>query len=66
MPLGGRGMGGPMGRYLTEEEMTEALKKANIYDFVRDQEKGLDTMVGKGGVYTELYETQFSKAFEGD
>ena len=23
-------------------------------------------LVGKGGVYTELYETQFSKAFEGD
>ena len=34
----------------TEEEMTEALKKANIYDFVRDQEKGLDTMVGNRGL----------------
>ncbi|MBO7356080.1 MAG: ABC transporter ATP-binding protein [Lachnospiraceae bacterium] len=34
----------------TEEEMIEALKKANIYDFVRNQEKGLDTMVGNRGL----------------
>ena len=34
----------------TEEEMIEALKKANIYDFVESQEKGLDTMVGNRGL----------------
>ena len=34
----------------TEEEMIEALKKANIYDFVENQETGLDTMVGNRGL----------------
>ncbi len=34
----------------TEEDMIEALKKANIYDFVSSQEKGLDTEVGNRGL----------------
>ena len=34
----------------TEEEMIEALKKANIYDFIEKQESGLDTMVGNRGL----------------
>lgn len=34
----------------TEEEMVEALKKANIYDFVEKQEKGIDTEVGNRGL----------------
>jgi ATP-binding cassette subfamily B protein len=34
----------------TEEEMIEALKKANIYDFVAKQEKGMDTEVGNRGL----------------
>ena len=34
----------------TEEELIEACKKANIYDFVQNQEKGLDTMVGNRGL----------------
>ncbi len=34
----------------TEEEMIDALKKANIYDFVSKQEKGLDTQVGNRGL----------------
>jgi ATP-binding cassette subfamily B protein len=34
----------------TEEEMIEACKKANIYDFISTQEKGLDTMVGNRGL----------------
>ncbi len=34
----------------TEEEMIEACKKANIYDFIQNQEKGLDTMVGNRGL----------------
>ena len=34
----------------TEEEMVEALKKANIYDFVEKQEEGLDTQVGNRGL----------------
>ena len=34
----------------TEEELIEACKKANIYDFVKSQEKGLDTMVGNRGL----------------
>ncbi len=34
----------------TEEEMIEACKKANIYDFIQAQEKGLDTMVGNRGL----------------
>ena len=34
----------------TEEDMMEACKKANIYDFIRAQEKGLDTMVGNRGL----------------
>ena len=34
----------------TDEEMIEACRKANIYDFVMDQEKGLDTMVGNRGL----------------
>ena len=34
----------------TEEEMIEACKKANIYDFIQSQETGLDTMVGNRGL----------------
>ena len=34
----------------TEEEMIEACKKANIYDFIEKQESGLDTMVGNRGL----------------
>ena len=34
----------------TEEEMIEACKKANIYDFIEAQETGLDTMVGNRGL----------------
>ena len=34
----------------TEEDMINALKKANIYDFVASQEKGLDTEVGNRGL----------------
>ena len=34
----------------TEADMIEACKKANIYDFIRAQEKGLDTMVGNRGL----------------
>ena len=34
----------------TEEDMIEACKKANIYDFVEKQELGLDTMVGNRGL----------------
>lgn len=34
----------------TEEDMIEALKKANIWDFVQKQEKGIDTEVGNRGL----------------
>ena len=34
----------------TEYDMIEALKKANIYDFIEKQEKGLDTEVGNRGL----------------
>lgn len=34
----------------TEEELVEACRKANIYDFISGQEKGLDTMVGNRGL----------------
>ena len=34
----------------TEEELIEACKKANIYDFIERQEKGLDAMVGNRGL----------------
>ncbi|MBR1931361.1 MAG: ABC transporter ATP-binding protein [Lachnospiraceae bacterium] len=34
----------------TEEEMIEACKWANIYDFIEKQEMGLDTMVGNRGL----------------
>jgi len=34
----------------TEEEMIEACKKANIYDFIAGQPDGLDTMVGNRGL----------------
>lgn len=34
----------------TEEDMINALKKANIYDFVQSQDKGLDTEVGNRGL----------------
>lgn len=34
----------------TEEELIEACKKANIYDFIQNQESGLDTMVGNRGL----------------
>ena len=32
-----------------EDQMIDALKKANIYDFVETLEDGLDTYVGTGG-----------------
>ncbi len=34
----------------TEEELIEACKKANIYDFILKQEKGFDAMVGNRGL----------------
>jgi ATP-binding cassette subfamily B protein len=34
----------------TEEELIEACKKANIYDFISSQETGFDTMVGNRGL----------------
>ena len=34
----------------TEEDMIEACRKANIYDFIENQEEGLDTMVGNRGL----------------
>ena len=34
----------------TEEELIEACKKANIYDFIEKQELGLDAMVGNRGL----------------
>ena len=34
----------------TEEDMIEACRKANIYDFIEKQENGLDTMVGNRGL----------------
>ena len=34
----------------TEEDMINALKRANIYDFIQSQEKGLDTEVGNRGL----------------
>ena len=34
----------------TEEELIEACKKANIYEFIEKQEKGLDTKVGNRGL----------------
>ncbi|KAL4504019.1 hypothetical protein ABPG72_022649 [Tetrahymena utriculariae] len=33
----------------TEEEMIEALKKANVWSFIQNQEKQLDTFVGQNG-----------------
>jgi ATP-binding cassette subfamily B (MDR/TAP) protein 1 len=35
---------------LTEEELIEALKKANAWEFVEKMEKKLDTYVGSGGI----------------
>ena len=34
----------------TDEEMIEACKKANIYDFVLEQPNGFDTVIGERGV----------------
>ena len=34
----------------TEEELIDALKKANIYDLIEKQEEGLDAMVGNRGL----------------
>ena len=34
----------------TEEELIEACKRANIYDFISSQETGLDTVVGNRGL----------------
>ncbi len=34
----------------TDEEMIEACRKANIYDFIAGQETGLDTVVGNRGL----------------
>ena len=33
----------------TEEELIDALKKVNAWDFVCKMDKGLDTYVGMGG-----------------
>lgn len=33
----------------TEEELIDALKKVNAWDFVSKMDKGLDTYVGMGG-----------------
>lgn len=35
---------------VTEQEMIEACKKANIYDFILDLPNGFDTMIGERGV----------------
>lgn len=35
---------------ITEEEMINALKLADLYNFVKDLPNGLDTIVGEGGV----------------
>lgn len=37
-------------RHASEEQLIEACKNANIYDFVLSLEKGLDTQVGERGV----------------
>ena len=34
----------------TEEELIDALQNANVYDFVKEQELGLDTVVGNRGL----------------
>lgn len=34
----------------TESDLIEACRKANIYDFIKAQEKGFDTMVGNRGL----------------
>ena len=34
----------------TEDELIEACKRANIYDFIESQDSGLDTMVGNRGL----------------
>ena len=34
----------------TEQEMIEACEKANIYDFILEQPKGFDTVIGERGV----------------
>ncbi|MCQ2490246.1 MAG: ABC transporter ATP-binding protein/permease [Ruminococcus sp.] len=34
----------------TEEELIEACKRANIYDFIENQDTGLDTVVGNRGL----------------
>jgi len=34
----------------TEEELIAACRKANIYDFIQNQERGLDTLVGNRGL----------------
>lgn len=34
----------------TEEELIDACKQANIYEFIQNQEAGLDTMVGNRGL----------------
>ena len=35
---------------VTEEELEDACRKANIWDFIEKQEKGLDTVVGNRGL----------------
>ena len=42
----------------TEEEMIEACRKANIWDFIERQPDGLDTMVGNRGLKLSGGETQ--------
>ena len=34
----------------TEEEMVQALKEANAWEFIQKMEKGLDTFLGAGGL----------------
>ena len=33
----------------TDREIEEALKAANAWDFIKDMEKGIDTLVGQSG-----------------
>ncbi|WP_187648264.1 ABC transporter ATP-binding protein [Nitrosophilus labii] len=39
-----------LGKKFDEEKLQEALRMAQLEDVVKDMEKGLDTLVGKGGI----------------
>ncbi len=39
-----------LGKEFDEEKLQEALRMAQLEDVVKDMEKGLDTLVGKGGI----------------